>query len=132
MFTVSSRFQFVFHSFFTQVCSLSPSDPRALLGAAAAARLGPSVRPSLQPPVASAVRNLHLVLSRGQHLHLVAHLLGLQDAVAVVEAQHVCGGGCRGGCGGAEGGCGGAEGQVSGQTEALKRFFGTTLHIQNK
>lgn len=49
------------------------------------------VAPSLQPLLSSAPGVLHGLLWRGENLHFVAHLLGLQDAVAVVETQHVCG-----------------------------------------
>lgn len=42
------------------------------------------------PPVPSAAGTLHLFVLRRKNLHVVAHLLGLKDAVGVVETQHVC------------------------------------------
>lgn len=40
---------------------------------------------------------LDLLGVRQQHLHAVAHLLGVEEAVGVVEAQDICGGqGCQG------------------------------------
>lgn len=90
-------FFFFLWLFCTHSCSVS--DPKALLLPAVmmlichVALRGVASRrpfPSLQPPVPSAVWSLHLAFGRGQNLHLVAHLLGLEDAVAVVKAQHVC------------------------------------------
>lgn len=45
---------------------------------------------SLQPLLSSATLTLRLSLHRRNNLDLVAHPLGLQDAVAVIKTQHVC------------------------------------------
>ena len=46
---------------------------------------------SLQPSLSSAVWTRRLsVRRRRKNLHLVAHLLGLNEAVAVVKTQHIC------------------------------------------
>lgn len=45
---------------------------------------------SLEPPLSSAGLTLRLSVRRRNNLDLVAHPLGLQDAVAVIKTQHVC------------------------------------------
>lgn len=45
---------------------------------------------SLQPHVSSTVWTRLLSIHRRNHFYFVAHPLGLQNAVAVVKAQHIC------------------------------------------